>query len=265
MPYRLIATDLDGTLLDQHHAVTPLTAQTLQALQARGVALALATGRHYRDVREVREALAVPAYLISSNGARVHGLDDELIFGLDIEAELVREISRPAFSDGVAMHYFLDDGWLANGRSPLLDALIPGDTPPYAVMDLRGHDGEGVYKVLYVAPHEHLLQLEAELRARFGDRLYITFSLDFCLEVMAAGVSKGGALKLVLARLGLEAGACIAFGDGQNDIELLQAAGHPRLMGNAHARLRQALPDAPRIYHHADSGMARHLREAFGL
>ncbi|POZ62156.1 Cof-type HAD-IIB family hydrolase [Chromobacterium alticapitis] len=265
MPYRLIATDLDGTLLDQHHAVTPLTAQTLQALQARGVALALATGRHYSDAREVREALAVPAYLISSNGARVHGLDDELIFGLDIAAELVREISRPVFSDGAAMHYFLDEGWLANRRSALLDALIQADEPPYRLADLSRHDGAGVYKVLYVAPHEHLLELERSLRQRFGDRLYITFSLDFCLEVMAADVSKGEALKLVLARLGLDARACIAFGDGQNDIELLQAAGHPRLMGNAHARLRQALPEAERIYHHADSGMARHLREAFAL
>ncbi|UTH75085.1 Cof-type HAD-IIB family hydrolase [Chromobacterium sp. IIBBL 290-4] len=265
MPYRLIATDLDGTLLDQHHAVTPLTAATLQALRARGVALVLATGRHYRDVRAVREALGVPAYLISSNGARVHGEEDELIFGIDIEAELVREISAPEFSGDVAMHYFMDENWLANRRSPLLDALIREEEPPYAVADLQGHGGEGVYKVLYVAPHEHLLGLERVLRERYGDRLYITFSLDFCLEVMAAGVSKGEALKLVLDKLGLAAETCIAFGDGQNDVELLRTAGHPRLMGNAHARLRGALPDAEQIYHHADSGMARHLREAFAL
>lgn len=265
MPYRFIASDLDGTLLDQHHAVTPLTASTLQCLEQRGVRFALATGRHYLDVRGIRQALGVRAYLITSNGARVHDPDDALIYRRNIDAELVRVISQPEFADGAIVNFYLDNEWLISEPCQELLDMHKDSGTAYRVCDLARYDGAGVGKVLYIAPHEHLLDVERRLRERFGDRLYITFSLEHCLEVMAAGVSKGHALELVLEQLGIPADACLAFGDGQNDIELLRAAGHPRVMGNAHPRLSDMLPQARRIGSHAESGVALHLRELFTL
>ncbi|WP_434630178.1 Cof-type HAD-IIB family hydrolase [Chromobacterium sp. CV08] len=265
MSYRFIASDLDGTLLDQHHAVNALTAATLQTLQSRGIQFALATGRHHMDVRGIREALGVRAHLITSNGARVHDPDDALIHRQDIDAELVRAIAQPEFAAGTIVNFYLDDEWLIDQPSQELLDMHKDSGTVYRVCDLAGHDGEGVGKVLYIAPHEHLLQLESRLREGFGDRLYITFSLEHCLEVMAAGVSKGHALELVLRRLGIPADACLAFGDGQNDVELLLAAGHPRVMANAHPRLSDMLPQARRIGSHAESGVALHLRELFQL
>jgi hydroxymethylpyrimidine pyrophosphatase-like HAD family hydrolase len=79
-----------------------------------------------------------------------------------------------------------------------------------------------------------LLTVEAKLHQALGDHAYITFSADNCLEVMAPGVSKGHALQLVLDELAIDTADCLAFGDGQNDIELLQTVGHPRVMANAH-------------------------------
>ncbi|AXE32677.1 Cof-type HAD-IIB family hydrolase [Chromobacterium phragmitis] len=265
MPYRFIASDLDGTLLDPHHAVDPLTAETLRRLEARGVQFALATGRHYLDVKDIRQALGVRAHLITSNGARVHDPDDVLIHRRDIDAELVRAIAQPAFAAGCIANFYLDDEWLISEPNQALLDMHKDSGMRYRVRDLARHGGEGVGKVLYIAPHEHLLGVERKLRARFGDRLYITFSLEHCLEVMAAGVSKGHALEMVLTRLGISADACLAFGDGQNDVELLRAAGHPRVMGNAHPRLSDMLPQAPRIGSHADAGVARHLRQLFAL
>ncbi|MBP4049251.1 Cof-type HAD-IIB family hydrolase [Chromobacterium violaceum] len=265
MPYRFIASDLDGTLLDPHHAVTQLTAETLQSLERRGVRFALATGRHYLDVRGIRQALGVRAHLITSNGARVHDPDDALIYRQDIAAELVRAISQPAFADGAIVNFYRDDEWLISEPCRELLDMHKDSGLVYRVDDLARHDGAGVAKVLYIAPHQRLLALERKLRERFGDRLYITFSLEHCLEVMAAGVSKGQALQLVLAKLGIPAAACLAFGDGQNDVELLQAAGHPRVMGNAHPRLSDMLPQACRIGSHAESGVALHLRQLFAL
>ncbi|WP_199153610.1 Cof-type HAD-IIB family hydrolase [Chromobacterium sp. ASV23] len=265
MSYRFIASDLDGTLLDVHHAVDPLTADTLQRLERRGVQFAIATGRHYLDVKGIRQALGVRAHLITSNGARVHDPDNALIHRQDIDAELVRQMAQPEFAAGAIVNFYLDDEWLISEPSQALLDMHRDSGMVYRVCDLGRHDGARVGKVLYIAPHAHLLEVERKLRARFGDRLYITFSLDHCLEVMAAGVSKGHALQLVLDRLAIPASECLAFGDGQNDIELLQAAGHPRLMGNAHPRLRRELPHARQIASHADSGVARHLRELFAL
>ncbi|OWY39131.1 hydrolase [Xenophilus sp. AP218F] len=265
MVYRFIASDLDGTLLDAHHAVNSLTAETLQALAGQGVQFAIATGRHYLDVKSIRQTLGVSAHLITSNGARVHDPDDRLIHSQDIDAELVRSIAQPEFADGVILNFYLDEGWLIDQPSQALLDMHQDSGMGYRVCDLARHDGAGVCKVLYIGPHQHLLGIERRLRARYGDRLYITFSLEHCLEVMAAGVSKGHALELVLGRLGIPASQCLAFGDGQNDVELLQAAGHPRVMANAHPRLAERLPQARRIGHHADSGVARHLRQLFEL
>ncbi|MGC0151538.1 Cof-type HAD-IIB family hydrolase [Chromobacterium vaccinii] len=265
MPYRFIASDLDGTLLDQHHAVNALTAATLQTLQSRGVQFALATGRHHLDVSGIREALGVRAHLITSNGARIHDPDGALIHRQDIPSPLARALAQPEYAAGTIANFYLDDEWLISEPCQDLLDMHKDSGMAYRVCDLAGHDGVGVGKVLYIGEHQHLLTLERRLLERFGDSLYITFSLEHCLEVMAAGVSKGHALALVLDSLGIPADACLAFGDGQNDLELLRAAGHPRLMGNAHPRLSGEMPDAHRIGSNAESGVARHLRELFQL
>lgn len=263
--YKLIASDLDGTLLDSAHQVNDLTANTLQTLQQQGMQLVIATGRHFRDVAGIRAALGIRAHLITSNGARVHAPDDACIHCRNIEPALVRALSSSEFAAGTLLNFYLDDEWLIDRPSEKLLAMHKDSGFSYRIDDLSRHDGQGVAKVLYVAPHAFLLEVEAKLQARFGATATITFSADNCLEVMAPGVSKGSALQLILDRLGIDAGHCLAFGDGQNDIELLQTAGHPRIMGNAHPRLAEQLPHVRRIGSNAQSAVAVHLRELFDL
>ncbi|TDR79684.1 Cof-type HAD-IIB family hydrolase [Paludibacterium purpuratum] len=263
--YQLIVSDLDGTLLDGNHSVDAYTAQTLQSLDNLGVHLAIATGRHFLDVTGIRASLGVRAHLITSNGARIHDPDDQPIHRSDIPPALVRQLTDPALSRGCLLNFYLDDAWLIDQPCQWILDMHQDSGFQYQVSDLTRHSGEGVAKVLYIAEHAHLLEVEQQLHARFGDVASITFSADDCLEVMAPDVSKGNALKLILNRLGVDAADCLAFGDGQNDIELLQVAGHPRIMGNAHPRLATQLPSAQRIGHHRDAAVARHLRELFKL
>ncbi|MGR2662189.1 Cof-type HAD-IIB family hydrolase [Chromobacterium haemolyticum] len=265
MVYHFIASDLDGTLLDPNHAVDQFTAATLQTLQARGVRFAIATGRHYLDVQGIRQALGIRAHLITSNGARVHDSDDKLVHRQDIDPALVRRLAQAEFAAGTVLNFYLDDAWLIDQPCQYLLNFHADSGLRYQLADLAGHNGSGVGKVLYIGEHAHLLEVERKLHQAFGDELYITFSADDCLEVMAPGVSKGHALELVLADLGLDKAHCLAFGDGQNDIELLRTAGHPRMMGNAQARLAEQLPDVPRIGSNREAGVARHLRELFAL
>jgi hypothetical protein len=263
--YQLIVSDLDGTLLDGNHSVDAFTAATLQSLDHLGVHLVIATGRHFLDVAGIRASLGVNAYLITSNGARIHDPSDQLIYQRDLPADLVRQLADPALSRGCLLNFYLDDGWLIDQPCQRILDLHQDSGFQYQVRDLTQHNGEGVCKVLYIAEHDHLLEVEKQLHQRFGTRATITFSAENCLEVMADNVSKGKALEIVLARLGVDAAHCLAFGDGQNDIELLQAAGHPRVMGNAHPRLAERLPLAPRIGHNHEAAVAHHLRDLFKL
>jgi Cof subfamily protein (haloacid dehalogenase superfamily) len=263
--YQLIASDLDGTLLNNAHMVDAYTADTLQQLEKSGVQFVIATGRHYLDVMGIRDVLGIRAHLITSNGARIHSPENQLIHAENIQASVVQALSQAEFAAGTLLNFYLDDAWLIDQHSQYLLDMHQDSGFSYQISDLAQHHGEGVAKVLYIGDHEHLLSVEQKLRERFGNTLYITFSMPDCLEVMAAGVSKGHALQVVLERLGLSTEQCIAFGDGQNDLELLQTAGHPRLMSNANPRLVAALPGVLKIGSNEESGVAKHLRTAFKM
>lgn len=263
--YQLIASDLDGTLLDADHMVSPYTARTLQRLQQQGVHIVIATGRHFLDVSGIRAACGVKAHLITSNGARVHDPDDRLIVQRNLDPALARQLTNPRYAAGTLLNFYRDDGWLIDQPCQWLLDMHRESGFGYTVCNLAEHPGDGVAKVLYVGEHPHLLEVEARLLEDFGDRITVTFSAEDCLEVMAPGVTKGSALSLVLDRLQIHRARCVAFGDGQNDLEMLQVAGQPRLMANAHPRLVTELPDAPRIGSNREQGVARHLRALFGL
>ena len=124
---------------------------------------------------------------------------------------------------------------------------------------MPAHDGADIAKVLYIGDPADLAVVAEQMRVRFGDALYVTYSLPDCLEVMTANVSKGRALRSVLARLGVDTGHCIAFGDNMNDIDLLETAGHAFMMNNANPGLVARLPHIPRIGNNFDAGVARHL------
>ncbi|WXK35717.1 Cof-type HAD-IIB family hydrolase [Mycetohabitans rhizoxinica] len=264
--YQVIATDLDGTLLDSDHQVDPFTVATLQELQAHGLHFVIATGRHFRDVAGIRDRLGIRPYLVTSNGARVHDARDNRLHAHDLPPDIVKQLVAPhiAGTHGrVIVNLFVDDAWLIDREAPQLLAFHQDSGFRYEVANLATHDGQGVAKVLYIGDAADLGVVERNLAWHFGDALYVTYSLPDCLEVMAASVSKGRALAFVLEQLGLPAERCIAFGDNMNDIDMLESVGHPFMMGNANPGLIARLPYVPRIGNNFEAGVAHHLRALF--
>jgi hydroxymethylpyrimidine pyrophosphatase-like HAD family hydrolase len=91
----------------------------------------------------------------------------------------------------------------------------------------------------------------------------VSFSTLTCLEVMAGGVSKGHALEAVSKAMGYGLKDCIAFGDGMNDAEMLSMAGKGCIMGNAHQRLKDLLPELEVIRTNGDNAVPHYLRKLF--
>jgi Cof subfamily protein (haloacid dehalogenase superfamily) len=263
--YRLIATDLDGTLLNAHHQVDPYTVTVLRKLEQMGIAIVIATGRHYSDVAGIRDVLGVRAHLITSNGARVHDPDDREVFAENVRPEFVRRLVTPEVADDVIVNLFGDRDWLIDREAPELLRYHQDSGFTYQVTDFSTHSGEDVAKVLYIGEVESLARVEANLEREFGDELYVTYSLADCLEVMSPTVSKGRALQVVLDRLGIERAQSVAFGDNMNDIDMLETAGLPFMMGNANPLLMERLPHVPRTGNNFDAGVAKELAKLFKL
>jgi Cof subfamily protein (haloacid dehalogenase superfamily) len=266
--YKLVATDLDGTLLNSDHQLDPFTVATVRRLDQAGVQFVIATGRHYCDVAGIRDVLGIRPYLVTSNGARVHAPDDTMVHSRNLSPDVVRRLVQPGIVGAhgrVIVNLFADDAWLIDRDAPQLLAFHQDSGFRYEVIDMRAHAGADIAKALYIGDPADLAQIAARLEDEFGNALYVTYSLPDCLEVMTSNVSKGRALRFVLDRLGVHAAHCVAFGDNMNDIDLLETAGHPFMMNNANPDLLARLPLVPRIGNNFEAGVAHHLRKLFSI
>ncbi len=266
--YKLVATDLDGTLLNSNHQLDPFTVTTVRRLAQSGIQFVIATGRHYCDVAGIRDVLGIRPYLVTSNGARVHAPDDTMIHSRDLSSEAVRRLVQPEIvgtHGRVIVNLFADDAWLIDRDAPELLAFHQDSGFRYEVIDMHTHHGGDIAKVLYIGEPADLAHIAERVNRAFGDALYVTYSLPDCLEVMTSNVSKGRALQFVLDRLQVPASHCVAFGDNMNDIDLLETAGHPFMMNNANPDLIARLPNVPRIGNNFEAGVAHQLRKLFSI
>ncbi|NIG19338.1 sugar/pyridoxal phosphate phosphatase YigL [Pantoea sp. Al-1710] len=265
--YSLIASDLDGTLLSPEHTIRPYTRDTLKMLDKKGNHFVFATGRHHVDVGQIKKGLDLDAFMITSNGARVHDIDGNLIFSRNIKGDIARSLFKIADSDpNIYTNVYSDNEWFINRENPEQKEFFQESVFNYKLFKADHLTTEGVSKVYFTCKdHDHLVLLEDEIKKRWGNRVNVTFSLPTTLEVMDGKVSKGDALSNVAAMLGIPLEKCIAFGDGMNDLEMLQVAGKGCLMRNAHQRIKDALPEMEIIGSNDEEGVALYLKENFEL
>jgi len=263
LSFRLVVSDLDGTLLTPEHRVGAYTRHVLRGLRDQGVGLAIASGRHFQDVRAVSKQFGSDVCTISSNGAAVYGGDGEILEMTALEPDCLEFLlGDPAFSS-VHTNLFCSTEWLVERPEPELLVYHAESGFAYRVIDFSELGGEPVLKVFFYGEHQALAELEGTIVERCAGQVITTFSLPVTLEVMASGVSKGAALERVCERKGLDLSEVIAFGDGMNDLEMLRTAGSGLLMGNAVSQLKNALPGHPVIGRNDDEAVARYLEELY--
>lgn len=263
--YHVVASDLDGTLLSPEHILTPYTKETLKLLTERGIHFVFATGRHHIDVAQIRDNLGVSAFMITSNGARVHNTAGELIFSHNLAEDVAHDLYSMMHHDPhILTNVYRNDDWYMNRDRPDQDEFFQESVFNYRVFEPGLLETDGVCKVYFTCDeHERLMPLEEAINARWGDRVNASFSFPTCLEVMAGGVSKGHALEQVAKLSGYSLRECIAFGDGMNDLEMLSMSGKGCIMRNAHQRLRDMLPHLEVIGSNIDDAVPHYLRRMF--
>jgi hypothetical protein len=249
---RLLAIDIDGTLLDSSGRVPEAHRAALGEAIGRGIDVALVTGRSFHFARPVVDALGLPVTLIVNNGALVKNAEGrtELRHLLDRGvARRVLEETR-AFEDSVAIVFdrpherqvvFERMDWTQPSRRGYFErnqAFIAASGAPLA--DMLTEDPIQVMFNGGVAP---MRQLVAALHASaVADRFTVALTeyehRDFSLvDVNGAGCSKGSTLARWVGRRGLTGNDVMAVGDNLNDLEMLAFAGTAVVMGNASAAL----------------------------
>lgn len=259
--YRLIASDLDGTLLNRNHQISPATIELFNTLHQQNIQLLIATGRHYRDVKRIADYFDFPMYLVTSNGARVHNSDGIMLKQENVPPAAVDDILLLTENCKFHRNLYHDDYWFVEEENDRVLNYTKVSGFSYTQTDFNQVSREGISKMLFIGDPDELNVLERVLLERYGERLNITFSLPSCLEIMAENTHKGSALQSIMDKLNMTRDEVIAFGDGLNDKEMLELATEGVLMSNADRRLKRLLPDNPVTLDHDSEGVAEYLRK----
>ncbi len=216
----------------------PRTREAVRAAREAGLHVIIVTGRMYRAVRPYLEALGLDDVVVCYQGAVVAEADGRFLRHVPIPLELAREAIAAVQETGHHLNVYVDDElYVADVTDEARAYADFQDIPLHPVGDLLAWLESPPTKLVSVGEQHEMDGLEAALKARFDRRLYVSKSLPEFVELAAPEVTKAAGLAFVAERLGFSLERTIACGDGENDVELLEAAGYAVAVANAHERV----------------------------
>ena len=233
--YRLLALDLDGTLIGESPEISARSAQAVQEAARRGVKVTLATGRTYRAAKPYAEQLGIVTPLICCQGAQIRDpVTGEVISETGIDREIALEVLRYARDNGYHANACADDEIYMAELTPEGKFYSErAKIEPNIVGDLTEWLDRDVLKLVIVTDEPTTLKIVEELSEGFGERLYVTRSFPNYAETINPNVSKGKALKYLAKRLDIPLENVMAIGDDLNDIDMVATAGLGVAMRNS--------------------------------
>jgi HAD superfamily hydrolase (TIGR01484 family) len=241
-PIRMVASDLDGTLLRRDHSLSTRMAAAIKAIDAMGVSVVLATARPSRFLGEIVQALSCHPIVVCSNGAYVwnsetNSVQAEQLISASVAAESVRRVRgvlpEAVFSVEIDIeNYGCEPHYVGEWPRPEVARIGPIEelvTSSVAKVSVRHREGD---------PWEALALLQSEL----GDIVEVTRSGPTApIEILASGVSKAAGVAFVAQQLGTLPSEILAIGDMPNDLPMLQWAGRSAAPANAHEVVRSSV------------------------
>jgi Cof subfamily protein (haloacid dehalogenase superfamily) len=217
----------------------PRTKAAIAAARAAGLHVILVTGRMFQSVRRYAVEAGLDDPLVCYQGAVVaNPLTGEFLRHVTMPLPEAREVIAAVEEQGFAILVYVDDELYVARERPESDAYADFQhLVVHPVGDLLAWLPKAPTKLVTVGDPAALDTLEAEMKARFDGRLYISKSLPHFLEFADPEVTKAAGLGFVADRLGFSRERTVAFGDGENDVELLEWAGYAVAVANAHDRV----------------------------
>ncbi|MBI4286369.1 MAG: HAD family phosphatase [Chloroflexi bacterium] len=241
MDYKLLAVDIDGTLVDKKSFISPADRDALEIVRRAGIRIALSTGRSVISCARILNQLTLDGFHIFFDGALVANPGNDIeVYAQPLSPEVVKQ--AVAFSHATnlpldlysAKTYFVEaDTWSAAAHREFFSIQ-----PTFA--DFNGiWERERIIKIGLVVTSPGDEALIREFASHFDSSLHLSRvrtpaypAVDF-INVVSPGVSKGKALEVLAAHLGIPMDEVMAIGDGLNDLSLLSVAGLSIAMGDA--------------------------------
>lgn len=235
----MLACDLDRTLIWEDGVLRPRTQAAIERARAAGVRVIVVTGRMFRSVRPYLAQAGIEEPVVCYQGAVVADpASGRFLRHVPIPVELAREAIAAVEHEGFPVNCYVGDELYVARHTPESERYAAFQRLRVrAVGDLAAWLSEPPTKLVTIGEPEVLDGLEIRMKERFAGRLYISKSLPYFLEFASPHVTKAAGLEFVAQLLGFGPEETVAFGDGENDVELLEWAGYAVAVANAHERV----------------------------
>jgi len=239
---RLVATDFDRTLIAEDGVLRPRTLAALDAARAARLEMVVVTGRIFGSLRPYLDEAGLTGPVVCYQGAVVADpRSGEFLRHVPVPLDTALEAIDAVEEAGFPLNCYVDDLLYVAKETP--EARRYADFQRlelHIVGDLAAWLSKPPTKLVVVGDPAELDGLEARLEERLGEKLYISKSLPFFLELAHPSVTKAAGLDFVADRLAIPQERTVAFGDGENDVELVEWAGFGIAVANAHERVLAA-------------------------
>lgn len=233
---RLVAFDLDGTLIGRDLALRPRVREAIERMRSAGIAGCIVTGRMYRAAVTYARELRFDAPVVCYQGAAIiDPQSDSVLRDIPIDVDTVAAIVDVVERDRMHLQLYRNDEYYCEQRNRFSDlyASLSG-VEPVVVPSLReAFAYSPATKAVVIDDPEPAASYVERVRETLGDKVYATRSYPEFVEILNPAVDKGDALRFVARHLGIEMKDVVAIGDSWNDAPLLRAAGLGIAMGSA--------------------------------
>ena len=238
----MFAFDLDRTLIAEDAVLRPRTRAAIEAVRAAGARVIVVTGRMFQSVRPYALAAGIADPVVCYQGAVVaEPVSGRFLRHEPIPLALAREAVAALVHEGRHVNVYVDDELYVSEVTPEARAYADfQNLNVHPVGDLLAWLEQPPTKLVSVGEPVALDALEAQMKARFDGRLYISKSLPYFLEFAAPEVTKAAGLSFLAEHLGFSRDRTVACGDGENDVELLEWAAYGVAVEDAHPRVLAA-------------------------
>jgi Cof subfamily protein (haloacid dehalogenase superfamily) len=261
----VFACDLDRTLIAEDVTLHERTLAAIAAAHAAGIRVLIVTGRMFRATRPYAEAAGIRDPIVCYQGAAVADqATGRFIRHEPIPLDIARATIEAVQSAGFTLNAYVDDNLYVAELTPEAERYARFQHLPINVVgDLLDWIDEPPTKLVTVGDTDELVPLKETMKARYGDVLHVSKSLPIFLEFSRRGVTKGSGLAWLSGELGFTPEHTVAFGDGENDVEMLEWAGYGVAVANAddsaHAAARFVCPPVE------EEGVAQVIEAYLGL
>lgn len=241
--YKLLAVDMDGTLLLDNKTISSNNLKAISAAKDRGVKIVLSSGRYLSGIREYLKQLDIlneEEYAITLNGALIQEtLSKKVLYNSPLSHNDVEYIYSIGNSLNLNVELVSPDYFIINKVTHLFEVDSKINNIRFRIMDMNTiKEDLEILKVMFVNPKEVLDATPQKLPKEVFERFSVVRSGANFLEFLNKGTSKGSAIKILAGKLNIKPEEIICIGDAENDINMIKYAGLGVAMGNAYPHVK---------------------------